>query len=152
MKILLTFLVLAFATTGCSRRSVSLSLTSASAKQEKDYLHVRCVAALDNQTGSSLVVTSAFFSAFDSLRIIVSTTDGTRLAEQSYAMHQSPFSIPGRAFVLPSGITTQAMSIPVFGVTNAPSTVTLQLTGTLMQSGFTDALASSKRDVTVIPP
>jgi hypothetical protein len=143
-------LLLLIATAGaCARNGVSVSLTGATAKQERDYLSVDCVAALDNQTGSPLVVTSAFYTAFDSLHIIVSGTDGNLLAEQAYALHQSPYSIPGRKFVLPPGLTTQSMTIPIFGLTNAPARVTLQLTGMLSQSNYRGALASLPVDVTV---
>jgi hypothetical protein len=102
---------------GCTSRplgDVLLTIQDASARQEPEYLDVTCTAVLNNRTASSLVVTSVFYSAFDGLRLIVSSEDGKRLAEQPYVLHQSPSSIPGRPFVLPSGCTTQRMTIPVF--------------------------------------
>jgi hypothetical protein len=152
MKFWFSLLMLVVAAAGCHRGAVSLSITGATATQGRDYLDVHCVAALDNRTGSHLVVTSAFYSAFDSLHVVVSAADGTRLADQAYALHQSPYSILGRAFVLPPGTTTQSMTIPVFGLTNAPAKVSLQLTGKLSQSSYTGALASEPVAVAVRRP
>jgi hypothetical protein len=135
---------------GCGHSpSVVLTITDASARQEREYLDVQCTAALNNRTGSSLSVTSIFASAFDGLRLVVTSEDGTRLAEQAYVMHQSPFDIPGRAFALPSGVTTQRMSIPVFAMTNTPAKVKLQLIGSLPQSSYTGTVASTVINVPV---
>lgn len=132
----------------CGRReAVSLDIVDAFAKQERDYLDAGCTAVLENRTGSSLVVTSAFYSAFDGLRLIVTSEQGTRLAEQPYAFHQSPYTFPGRPFIVQPGVTTQRMRIPVFSLTNAPAKVKFQLVGPLRDSSYTGALTS--RVVTV---
>jgi hypothetical protein len=134
---------------GCGHSpSVVLTIADASAKQEREYLDVRCTAALNNRTETSLSVTSAFASAFDGLRLVVTSEDGSRLAEQAYVMHQSP-STAGRAFVLPSGVTTERMSIPVFAMTNSPERVKLQLMGILPQCSYTGAVVSTVIEVPV---
>ena len=121
---------------------VSLSIVAASATQEAQFLNVDCAVVLENRTASSLTVTSSFFSAFDSLTLVVSCDDGRQIASQGYVMHQSPFSIDGRPFVLPPGRTTKDLRIPVFPLTNAPERVRLQLVGHLPRSTFSEGLTS----------
>lgn len=121
---------------------VSLTILDASAKRETQYLDVACTAVLENRTGSSLTVTSSFFSAFDGLSLVVTSDDDRQLASQGYAMHQSPSTFEGRPFVLPPGRTTQEMRFPIFALTNAPESVRLQLVGHLPRSTFTAGLTS----------
>jgi len=137
---------------GCSQHphgTVSLAIVDASAKREPEYLDIACTAAIDNRTGSSLTVTSSFFSAFDGLSMVVMSNDGQQLAAQSYVMHQSPSSAEGHPFVLPPGRTTHEMRIPVFALTNAPAEVGLQLVGHLPRSAFTAGVTSGIVRVTV---
>ena len=127
---------------------VSLSITSATAQRKPDMLDLWCDAALDNHTDAPLVVTSNCSSAFDGLTLLVRDANDRLLAQQSFLAHQSPRQ-DGLHFTLRVGRNTHHMGFPLFTLTNAPSTLRLQLVGTLPGSGYQAGLTSQVFRVTV---
>jgi hypothetical protein len=127
---------------------VSLSITSATAQRKPDMLDIWCDAALDNHTDAPLVVTSNGSSAFDGLTLLVRDVNDRLLAQQSFLFHQSP-DREGKHFTLRVGRNTHHMGFPLFTLTNAPSTLRLQLVGTLPGSGYHTGLTSQVFRVTV---
>src|SRR5215471_2130726 len=78
---------------------VALTIAKASARLGSgDRVTFHCDIVLSS--GCSLTVKSHYSSAFDSLDIVVVSKGGERLAQQSYAMHQSNFSRVPREFLI----------------------------------------------------
>lgn len=127
---------------------VSLIITSATAQRNPDMLDILCDAALDNHTDTPLVVTSNFYSAFDGLSLVVRDVNDRLLAQQSFLVHQSP-NASDRHFTLRVGRNTHHMFFPLITLTNAPSTLRVQLVGTLPGSGYHAGLTSQVVRVTV---
>ncbi|MEI8381197.1 MAG: hypothetical protein WCJ09_13800 [Planctomycetota bacterium] len=133
--------------------TVSLILTKASAERSgpdtkpPDTLF-RCEVSLDNQMGSDLVVRSNFNSAFDGLELVVTTVEGKTLAQQSHAVHQSPFAEP-RDFKLKKGVTTATIGFPIQDFPADAKVVKVRVVGTLPGSGYQRVLSTETLEVKI---
>jgi hypothetical protein len=123
--------------------AVSLLLNKASAEQlDKEDILFRCEVELDNATGRDLTVKSMFFSAFDGLQVVVTTPEGKVLAQQGYTFHQSPYTAPGRDFILKQGKNPRELKFPIVGLPKDARTYKVRLVGTLPKSGYDHILSS----------
>jgi len=158
MHKLLTFLIvcvvaqatISFAHGGDLRSTVSLILTKATAERLANDTLIRCEIRLENETDSDLTVRSNFTSAFDGLEIVVTTVDGKTLAQQSYAFHQSPFSM-GRDFLLKKGTTTATIGFPISDFSRDVTEIKVRLVGTLPGSSYKRILSTETLTVKIPP-
>jgi hypothetical protein len=131
--------------------TVSLLLSRASAERWDHHILFRCDAVLDNASGKDLTVVSNFFSAFDGLQLVVTTTDGKVLAQKGYIWHQSPAS-SGREFPLKKGRNEEELRFPIRDLPGDVKTFKVRLVGTLPGSGYDRILSSETLEVKVQPP
>jgi len=128
---------------------VSLILSKVTAERSGDDTLFRCEVSLDNATGKELSVRSNFFSAFDGLEVVVTTTDGKTLAQQTYIFHQSPFAPPGREFVLKKGSTAKTLAFPVQAFPGDVKVVKVRVVGTLPGSSYQRILSTETIEVKI---
>lgn len=122
--------------------AVSLLLHKGAAERREQDILFRCEVALDNASGRELAVKSNFFSVFDGLEVVVTTSEGKVLAQQGYSFHQSPFAPPGRAFPLKQGKTEGVLVFPVQSLPKGVRAFKIRLVGTLPGSGYSRILSS----------
>ena len=106
--------------------AIRLLLAKASAEKEpQGDIIFRCEAVLVNETGSVVNVKSNFYSAFDGLQLVVFRSDGSKLAQQSYLYHQSPYTSAkeGALFPLNIGENRKSLLFPVFSTVSLPEGV-----------------------------
>jgi hypothetical protein len=129
--------------------TVSLLLGKVSAERTTHDVLFRCEAMLLN-AGKELTVRSNFHSVFDGLELVVTTADGTVLAQRGYTWHQSPFALD-RPFPLKAGRTEEKLHIPV-PIEDLPrdaKAFKVRLVGTLPGSGYERVLSSETVEVQV---
>lgn len=129
------------------RGAVSLTIGHAMAQGEPDMLFVECDTALDNETGTSLFVSTDFYCAFDGLELVIRNDRGAILKQQPYIWHQSRNSAR-RQYTLQIGRNAKVMRFPIV-LANAPSTLRLQLVGALPGSVYSGGVTSQVVGVAV---
>jgi len=128
--------------------TVVLTLDSATAERGANgSVLFKCIATIENNTGSELKVQSKYFSPFDGLVLVVQDAGGRILMVQPYSLHQSPFGT--RRYSLPLGKTTKELSIPVSNLPTAQARFKVQFVGTLEGSGVKQKLSSNVYEVSV---
>lgn len=129
--------------------AVRLLLAKASAEKEpQSGVLFRCEAVLVNETDSVVNVKSNFYSAFDGLQLVVFRSDGSKLVQQSYLHHQSPYTSAkeGALFPLNIGENHKLLLFPVFSTVSLPEDVNklqVLLVGTLPGAEHCSTLCSN---------
>lgn len=108
---------------------VSLILSKATALRDTN-AYFGCEFVIENSTGKEVKVQSNFYSAFDWLKVIVTTKDGKVLAQQSQTLHQSPRAEKSE-FLIKNGRTSDKVGIVVPNFPKDVSVVKIRLVGTL---------------------
>lgn len=129
--------------TVAGKQPVRLALAKAAAEREAGGIAFECESVMINETGAVLHVKSNCFSAFDGLQLVVFDGDGTRLVQQAYVAHQSPYSPEGRRFPLNVGETRQLLRFPVRVTLDDVKRIGVLLVGTLPGSEHPSVLCSN---------
>lgn len=132
-------------------RFVSLVLVRASAEREGHDTLFQCKAILDNATGKELRTHSNFFSVFDGLELVVTTPQGTTVAQEPYTFHQSPSSASGKDFILKPGRTESQLVFPIADLPPGVQAVRVRLVGALPGSDYPRILSSATLDLKIRP-
>ena len=132
-----------------SKPTVSLILSKAACKRLTNYMLFICEARLDNASGKDLTVRSNFYSAFDGLELVVTDKHGKILAQQSYLMHQSPYSFEPREFKVKQGITSDELRFPIPNLQKQAREFRVRLVGTLLRSSYQRILSTETIEVKV---
>lgn len=131
------------------KEPIRLTLSKASAEQEVGDIVFHCEAVLVNGTGTAVKVNSHFFSAFDWIELVVFAPDGSRLVQQPYTWHQSPYSPEDRVFFLKMGENRQTLTFPVRSVPRDVNKVGVLLVGTLPDREHQTTICSNMVTVSV---
>jgi hypothetical protein len=130
--------------------AVSLLLTKVSSERAGQDTRFTCHARLVNGTGEDVTARSNFSGVlFDGLEVVVTSKEGTVLAQQPYIYHQSPF-LETKDAVLKKGVTVDGKLVfPVRGLPPKTTVVKVRLVGTLPNSTYKRILSSETIEVDI---